>query len=380
MARKALIAGSFDPVTNGHLDLIKRTSHLFDEVYVAIGQNPDKKYMFTIDERKSFVENVLSEYTNVVVVSFTGLLSEFAFSLNVDCIVRGIRNSSDYTSENTLAFVNKNIKGVETLFMPCSAEFASVSSSVVKAIVKEKGFVHDYVPLEVKAALEERILGRRYFGITGGSGSGKSYIAKELQDKNNFNLCKYPDIDEGAVLHVDLDKFAHEIYDGNKPYEMACKETMGLYFGREIFNDDMTINRKQLAERVFSNPRDLAVLNEIMKKPMRHKFYEAVKNTDANIILVDGAILIETGLIELLNNNCILVSCDEDTAIERIMTRDSISLGYARKRIQSQIKSDIRAKLLDDAIEKNNYGCKVDVDTTDGCSIDALYADIVKMT
>lgn len=371
MTRKALIAGSFDPITNGHLDLIKRTAKLFDELYVAIGKNPDKQYLFDVNERKQFIENALRGYNNIVVVEFEGLLSEFAYSLNVDCIVRGIRSISDYETEKNLSSVNKHIKGIETLFMTCSDEYTSISSSTVKAIVRENGFVHELVPLEVKAALEERILGRRYFGITGGSGSGKSTISHEL-------LMRYAISMDSNILHIDLDKFAHEIYDGNEPYEMACKETMGLYFGRDIFNDDMTINRKQLAQRVFSNSRDLAVLNEIMKKPIHHKFYEVVRQSNARLILVDGAILLETGLIKLLNNNCILVSCDEDVAIERIMQRDNISLSYARARIESQPSSEYRAKMLDDLINENNFGKKIEVNLSDDFDVGDIYRDIIE--
>ena len=375
MTRKAIIAGSFDPITNGHLDLITRTARLFDEVYVAIGKNPDKKCLFTVDERKSFIKNALTDYGNVVALEFDGLLSEFAYSLNVDCIVRGIRSSSDYEVEKTLSSVNKNIKGIETLFMPCSDEYTSVSSTIVKAIVKESGFVHELVPLEVKAALEQRILGRKYFGITGGSGSGKSTLAEDILAKAsalgpiNFK-----------VLHIDLDKFAHEIYNGNEPYEMACKESMGIYFGREIFNDDMTINRKELSNRVFSNSRDLAVLNEIMKKPIYHKFYERVRESDADLILVDGAILIETKMTDLVNNNCILVSCDEDKAIERIMHRDNISLTYARSRIESQPSSNYRINRFDELINKSNFGRKIEVDSTDSIDVGKIYEDIIKDT
>ena len=368
MTRKALIAGSFDPITFGHIDIIKRATRLFDEVYVAVGQNPSKKCLFDINERKAFITNAFSEYSNIVVVDFTGLLSEFAYSLNIDCIIRGIRNPADYESEKTLASVNKNIKGIETMFMPCSDEFTSVSSSMVKAIVHENGFVHEYVPLEVKAALEGRILNRKYIGITGGSGSGKSTICDGLANFKKSNIER----DHDTFAHIDLDKIVHEIYDSNEPYCMASKETMGLYFGSEIFNSDMTVNRPELGKRVFASPRDLSVLVELLKKPLRHKFYEIVRKCNANIILVDGAVLIENGFIELLNNKCIIVSCDEDIALERIMKRDSISLSQAKERLQSQTNIQVKARILDECIERSNFGEKIELNNDDGIDLVGL--------
>jgi len=373
MTRKALIAGSFDPITNGHLDLIKRTSKLFDEVYVAIGQNPNKKCVFSINQRKSFITNAVTDYPNIVVVEFSGLLSDFAYNLNVDCIVRGLRNLTDYESEKTLFSVNKRNRGIDTIFMPCSDEFSSISSSMVKAIVAENGFVHEYVPLEVKAALEELILGRRYIGITGGSGMGKSTICDAFANFESAN----DEQDGDAFYHINLDNIAHEIYESHEPYAMACKEKMGYHFGQEIFNDDMTINRSILGKLVFSSHRDLAVLTELLKNPIRHRFYEIIKDVNAQNILVDGAIIIESGFIELVNNRCIILDCDEDTAIERIMKRDDISLSNARQRLNSQTSSLVKAKQLDELIKHDNFGHNIAVDTTNGCDLIALMHTIL---
>jgi pantetheine-phosphate adenylyltransferase len=373
MTRKALIAGSFDPITNGHIDIIKRTALLFDEVYIGVGVNSVKTYMFSSEKRIQFIKNVFSDYPNVIVLEYTGLLSEFAYSLNIDCIIRGIRNSSDYESEITLQSVNKDIKGIETLFMAASPSFNSVSSSMVKAVVAEYGFVHEYVPLEVKAALEEVILKRRYIAIVGNSCSGKSkfantLIADGLQHGNSID----------SILHIDLDKLAHEIYESNEPYCMACKESMGIYFGREILNDDMTINRAVLAKRVFSNAQDLAVLSELIKKPIRHKFYELVRNSMANTILVDGATIIESGLIAHLNNHCVLLSCNNEIALERIMERDSTSLSNAMDRLNSQTPIEHKSNLLSECIDNAKYGRKIEIDTSDICNIEYDYNDILK--
>lgn len=376
MTRKALIAGSFDPITNGHIDLIQRTARLFGEVYVAVGQNPNKKCLFDVHQRKAFITNALSEYSNIIIVDFTGLLSEFAYSLNVDCIVRGIRNPVDYESEKTLFSVNKLNKGIETLFMPCSDEFTSVSSSMVKAIVNESGFVHQYVPLEVKAALEHTLLSRTYIGITGGSGSGKSTICDTLIKYNDSDLERT----RPTFQHIDLDKLVHEMYESNEPYAMACKEKMGLYFGNDIFNDDMTINRPALGKLVFSSPRELAILTELIKKPVRHKFYELVKKSDALNIIVDGATIIESGFTELMNNRCIILSCDEDIVLERIMKRDNISLSDAKVRITSQSSPTFKTNLLTESIQKHKFGQSFDLNNDDGVDLIGLINDIMKLS
>lgn len=373
MTRKALISGSFDPITNGHIDIIKRTVLLFDEVYIGVEVNQLKTYMFSADRRIQFIKNIFSEYPNVIVLKYTGLLSEFAYSLNIDCIIHGTHSSSDYESEITLQSVNKDIKGIETLFMPASPQFNSVSSSMVKALVSDYGFVHEYVPLEIKAALEEVILNRKYIAIVGNSGSGKSTFANTLIS-DGIKLGNTI----GSKLHIDLDKLVHEIYDSTEAYCMACKESMGIYFGREILNSDMTINRDALATRVFSNAQDLAVLSELLKKPVRHKFYELVRHSKANIILVDGVAIIEGGLIKHLNNNCVMLSCTNEIALERIMKRDSTSLSNAMCRLNSQTSIEHKSNLLSECIDNAKYGRKIEIDTSDICNIEYDYNDIMR--
>lgn len=359
MTRKAIIAGSFDPITYGHVDIIERTSRIFDEVYVSIGQNPDKHCLFSVEERKNFIVNAIKHIPNILVTSYEGMLSEYAYSLNIDCIVRGIRSGSEYDNEHTLSRFNRKLKNIDTLLLPTSDKYSHISSSLVKSIVKEYGFVNDYVPLKVKEALEERLLGIRFYGITGGSGVGKSTFSKKLSNEISDN-----------TIHIDLDKFAHEIYDGIEPYELACKEKLGLYFGKNIFNEDMTINRKELASIVFSNKTHLAVLNEVLKPAMRHKFYKSIYGLKDTIVLVDGATLLESGLISHLNNNCIILECDSDIAMERIMQRDNISLGYARSRIESQSDSGYKTNLIDKLIDESSHGYSVIIDNTDNSKID----------
>lgn len=145
---KVVYPGSFDPVTNGHLDIISRASQIYDEVVVCILINPKKKYLFDIDERIEMLENVLYDYDNIKVAKYTGLLIDFVKENHIDAIIRGIRAVSDYETELQLAQMNKFYSGniVETLFMVAMPEYSYLSSSIVKEIASFNRDVSKLVP------------------------------------------------------------------------------------------------------------------------------------------------------------------------------------------------------------------------------------------
>jgi pantetheine-phosphate adenylyltransferase len=122
---KALYAFSGDPITYGHIDIIKRASKIFDEVIVEIGENPDKKYMFDIDTRLTLTKKVLETISNVTVIKFSGLLVDYAYEYKIPVIIRGIRNSADYDYENNLFQAGKSLGlGIETFTMFASPEYS----------------------------------------------------------------------------------------------------------------------------------------------------------------------------------------------------------------------------------------------------------------
>lgn len=145
---KVVYPGSFDPVTNGHLDIIKRASKIYDEVIVCILINNSKKYLFTMDERIEMLENILYDYNNVKVAKYSGLLIDFAKENQVDAIIRGIRAVSDYETELQFAQMNKVYSGgvVETLFMVAEPKYSYLSSSIVKEIASFNRDVNGLVP------------------------------------------------------------------------------------------------------------------------------------------------------------------------------------------------------------------------------------------
>lgn len=158
----AIVPGSFDPVTNGHLDIIKRTSGLFDTVYVSILSNSSKTPLFTIEERINLIERVTKEIPNVKVESFTGLLVDYAKEKNAKFIVKGLRAVSDYEYEVQMSLTNKQLAPeIETFFITTNSKYAYLSSSIVKEIAKYGGDITEMVPPEIIQDIKEKIGGIR---------------------------------------------------------------------------------------------------------------------------------------------------------------------------------------------------------------------------
>ncbi|MFD5568829.1 MULTISPECIES: pantetheine-phosphate adenylyltransferase [Streptomyces] len=155
--RRAVCPGSFDPITNGHLDIIARASRLYDEVYVAVMINKAKKGLFEIDERIDLIRQVTSEFENVRVEAFHGLLVDFCKERDIPAIVKGLRAVSDFDYELQMAQMNIGLSGVETLFVPTNPTYSFLSSSLVKEVATWGGDVSHLVPPAVFAALTERL-------------------------------------------------------------------------------------------------------------------------------------------------------------------------------------------------------------------------------
>ena len=154
MKKIAIYPGSFDPITNGHIDLIKRASKLFDEVIIAITQNASKSSFLSIEERVSAAEVSNSSHKNKKVLGFNSLLVDFAKEHNAQIIIRGLRAVSDFEYEFQLSGMNKRLNSeIETLFMTPSEEFANISSSLVREILLLGGDISPFEPSEVKKIL-----------------------------------------------------------------------------------------------------------------------------------------------------------------------------------------------------------------------------------
>jgi pantetheine-phosphate adenylyltransferase len=153
----ALCPGTFDPVTNGHIDVIERAARLFDRVVVAVIDNPNKEPMFTAEERVEMLEESVTGLSNVEVASFGGLLVEYARERGIGIIVKGLRAVSDFDYELQMAQMNRHLSGVETCFVPTNPQWSYLSSSLVKEVAQLGGDVSALVPGHVLPLLKEKL-------------------------------------------------------------------------------------------------------------------------------------------------------------------------------------------------------------------------------
>ena len=152
--RRAVYPGSFDPVTNGHLDVIDRARKLFDEVIVAVAQNDEKEALFSLEERLQFLQDSIGKIDMVRIAQFDGLLVEFATAQKASAVIRGLRAVSDFEFEFQMALMNRKLEaGVETIFLMPKEEYTYLSSRIIKEIARLGGDVSSFVPPVVSKAL-----------------------------------------------------------------------------------------------------------------------------------------------------------------------------------------------------------------------------------
>ena len=148
--RRAIFPGSFDPITKGHVDIIRRSLPLFDELIIAIGVNSTKKYMFTLEQRKAFITTTFAEETNIKVDTYKGLTVDYCNKIDAKFIVRGLRNPADFEFEKTITQVNRRLSEIETVFLLTSADTSFISSSIVREVIHFGGDYSSMVPDAVR--------------------------------------------------------------------------------------------------------------------------------------------------------------------------------------------------------------------------------------
>ena len=148
--RRAIFPGSFDPITLGHYDIIERGLTLFDEIVLAIGVNADKKYMFSLEERKGFLESTFKNESKIKVVTYKGLTVDYAKDIDANFILRGLRNPADFEFEKAIAHTNRKLAEIETVFLLTSSGKSYISSSIVRDVIRNNGDYTGLVPNAVR--------------------------------------------------------------------------------------------------------------------------------------------------------------------------------------------------------------------------------------
>jgi len=148
--RKAIFPGSFDPITLGHFDIIKRSIPLFDEIIVAIGVNSEKKYMFSLEDRKRFIKESFANEPSVSVITYKGLTIDLCKKMDAHFILRGLRNPADFEFEKAIAHTNRKLSKIETVFLLTAAQTSYISSSIVRDVIRNGGDYKMLVPDSVR--------------------------------------------------------------------------------------------------------------------------------------------------------------------------------------------------------------------------------------
>lgn len=371
---KAIYAFSGDPITNGHIDVIERAAATYEQLTVAIGANPAKVmgYLFSDKERLDMARRAVAHLENVDSVIFRGLLAQFAYRNGFNVIVRGVRNPSDLEAEFTLYNVNHlQFATIDTVFLPTKPTLSHVSSSVVKALVREGGDASRYVPAFVKQMLELKISRQIRIGVAGGLGSGKSFVAAALEKR-------LPD-----ARHIGLDEIGHYILsDSSEPAYIETREWIAKKFGSQLLLDDGSIDRSALGALVFDDSRKLFELNKIMMKPILAHLYEmcrdvpVAENDGVRIILLETGLFVENRLTHLVNHCLVLVTCPEELKIKRLVETRGMTEDEARLKIRREITDNRRRAYLQNMLNCNDSSFLVEFENKEDTLHDAFIEEV----
>ena len=374
---KAAYIGSFDPVTNGHVDVIVRASKCYEHLYIAIGVNSDKKCLFTVNQRKKFIHEALKghevDLNKITITSFEGLAVDFMRIHDIGVSIRGVRNASDVEYENNMYLINRAIGNneIETVYFPCDPRYEMVSSSAVKMLVKSFVDVSDFVCTRVKAALEMKLLGIFLVGIVGKSGSGKSTYCK----KQNFAT-------------IDFDQLVRDIWDSESDDCVAMRtqiisklveRNQNLALGPSIINkpelrkfiesepDNKFVRdvmkpfidiRYRNALRAIVHNNDMDIAEELSYNNLPSEMKNEINTITSNIkvIALDAPMLLEYNGRSRVNNMIINVIAPDNVCVDRIMKRDGITIEQATARHSRQADTIIIMSVVMKASVRDGYG------------------------
>jgi pantetheine-phosphate adenylyltransferase len=323
--RRALLALSADPITNGHIDLITDASQLCEELVVLVAVNEAKKYTFDLAERTAMVARAVEQATrNGRVISSEGLLVDAYLEQGCDVLIRGIRDSKDMSYEDEQVTLNRFIlPGYEVKYLHADEVSRLISSSLVKAFVGHGLDVDTFVPIFVKQKLEERLRKQYKLGVTGTIASGKTWVAKEIVRV----LSKTYAI---PATHINLDDLLLRLYAEQSPGGQRLREALAERFGDTVLTADRSgVDRKALAERIFRKTEDGADRRWLIDLTTPHvqRLYRRELAKVTGLVIVEWAQMAEMEMHNWVNCNVIVVDCPEREALiaKRGLDADRIS-------------------------------------------------------
>lgn len=350
---------SADPATNGHVNIAERASRIFDKVLVWIGLNEGKNRTFTLAESEDMTRVSLSYLPNVEVISSEEMLAHYVYDNMIDVVVRGARSAEDFNAERKLyEFLKRQNPDIEVITFFADPKLIGLSSSQIKLEHKSKAFIHELVPLYVKECMDRKLLGYYILGITGETGSGKSYVGKKFVEFGKLL---------GVQVHnIELDEIGHRITGTlMEPRYVDVRKQIIRTFGKDVALEGK-INRKVLGEKVFGDRDALEKLNRIMYQPLTEQLQKELFGKKG-LLLLNAALIVESRLAGICNNNILLVDVDKNTQRERLLEK-GLNDNQMTRRLSSQYDLAQKKLLLQQYIDAAHYGHIFNINTSGGAS------------
>lgn len=355
--KTALYTGSFDPFTKGHLDLIQRSAKIFAKVVIAVGVNPNKKYLFSLEKRLQMIKaNIKESNVEITTIPDGRFTADIAYEQNA-VIIKGVRINADFDYEKLMHDINAiHSVGVDTMIFPSQPSMSHISSSAAKEICKLHGNTENFVPLNVKFALEETLVKQKRIIVTGSIASGKSTIVSEMVR-----------LQPGKVHNIDMDAIAHDILFSRQEeiYKILRNDIRDTLKLKEF-------NRKELGDAVFNDNESRAYLDEKMRQPLLTRVRAELKDKEG-VIVFNGALMIDKDWLDIANNNIFLLYVDKEEQIKRLKNR-----GYSDEKIAQRLSSQLnfqdKCRKATEIINRDKYGQVIILDTERGAEYNALLA------
>ncbi len=362
MKKIALYAGSFDPITRGHLNIVRRALDVFDEVVIAIGVNSEKAGLFTVEERTQLIYDAIDKndptFGRCLIRTFYGLAADYAKVIGAKFLIKGARTTQDFDYERLINDVSLTQQcDLETVLLFSDHRLSHVSSSAVKVLAKHAGIVNEMVTPNVRRALDIKN-GRRIIGVTGTIGSGKSTLCRQLV--YHYRTAHY----------INLDKIAQSLFDRD--------DALGVSVRADVLKTFGTTDRKELGAIVFGDKKKLMQLNELYRTPMLTCLrLELSKYNDDAVIFLEGALLFEFGWEFLCSTGKMIVvkTPTAENHVERLRSRGHTDEQIVR-RISSQLTMEEKLELGMSALNKDELTSVILYDTEQTDSFDALIGEL----